>query len=80
MNNYHRQRVGGQPPSRLATIFEIGERVRIVNAPASYGYNGRAGVVEAVDGSQISVRVDEHPADFHCSVFYAEELEREAGS
>jgi len=51
--------------------------VRIVNAPASYGYNGRAGVVEAIDGSQISVRVDEHPADFHCSIFYVEELERE---
>ena len=80
MSNYHRQRVGSPQPGRRGAVFEVGERVRIVNAPASYGYNGRAGVVEAIDGAQISVQVDEHPADFHCSVFYAEELEREVES
>ena len=76
MSNNHQRRAGSLQPTRLAA-FEVGERVRIVNAPASYGDNGRAGVVEAIDGSQISVRVDEHPADFRCDTFYAEELERE---
>lgn len=80
MSNYHQRRAGSQPPTRLAAPFTVGERVRIVKAPASYGYNGRAGVVEAIDGAQISVRVDEAPADFQCSTFYVEELEREAGS
>jgi hypothetical protein len=61
----------------MAAALAVGERVRIVNAPASYGYNGRVGVIEAIDGSQICVRVDEHPADFRCSIFYVEELERE---
>ena len=64
----------------MALALIVGDRVRIVNAPASYGYNGRTGVIEVIDGAQISVRVDEHPADFHCSTFYAEELEREVGS
>ena len=76
MSNNHQQRASSMQPIRRAT-FEVGERVRIVNAPASYGYNGRAGVVAAIDGSQISVRVDKHPDDFHCDIFYAEELERE---
>ena len=80
MNNYRQRRAGIWPAQRMDAALAIGERVRIVNAPASYGYNGRAGVVEAIDGSQISVRVDEHPADFHCSVFYVEELERELPS
>jgi hypothetical protein len=79
MRNYHQRRAGSLQPTRLVA-FEVGERVRIVNAPASYGYNGRAGVVEAIDGSQISVRVDEHPADFRCGIFYAEELEREVAA
>ena len=77
MNNSYQRRAGIQPPKRMVAALAVGERVRIVNAPASYGYNGRAGVVEAIDGSQISVRVDEHPADFRCSIFYVEELERE---
>ena len=80
MNNYHQRRAGIQPPKRMVAALVVGERVRIVNAPESYGYNGRAGVVEAIDGSQISVRVDEHPADFRCSIFYVEELERELAS
>lgn len=80
MSNYHQRRAGGRQLPRLVAAFEVGERVRIVNAPASYGYNGRAGVVESIDGSQISVLVDEHPADFHCSTFYVEELEREVVS
>ncbi len=80
MNNYHQRRARIHPPKRLVAALVVGERVRIVNAPTSYGYNGRAGVVEAIDGSQISVRVDEHPADLHCTVFYIEELEREETS
>lgn len=80
MSNYHPQRAGSQQPTRRVVTFEVGERVRIVNAPSSYGYNGRSGVVEAIDGSQISVQADEHPADFRCSIFYAEELEREGAS
>ena len=63
MRNYHQRRAGILPPKRIAAALAVGERVQIVNAPASYGYNGRAGVVEAVDGSQISVRVDKHPAE-----------------
>jgi hypothetical protein len=80
MSNYHQPRAGGRPAAQGNVAFVVGERVRIVKAPASYGYNGRAGLVEAIDGSQISVLVDEHPADFRCSVFYAEELEREVGT
>jgi hypothetical protein len=77
VSNYHQPRAGSRPAAQAGATFVVGERVRIVNAPTSYGYNGRAGLVEAIDGSQISVLVDEHPADFRCSVFYAEELERE---
>lgn len=61
----------------MAAVFEVGERVRIVNAPASYGYNGRTGIVVGIDGTNISVMVDEHPDDMRCTTFYAEELERE---
>jgi ribosomal protein L21E len=80
MSNYHQRRAGILPLKQMVAALVVGERVRIVNAPASYGYNGRTGVVEAIDGSQISVRVDEHPADFRCSIFYIEELEREVTS
>ena len=59
--------------------FVVGERVRIVRAPASYGYNGRIGIVVAVSGTEISVEVDEHPADTRCTTFYAEELEHDTG-
>ncbi len=79
MSNHHQRRASSMQPLHIAA-FEVGERVRLVNAPASYGYNGRVGVIEAIDGSQISVRVDEHPADFRCSIFYVEELEREVAS
>ena len=75
MNNYHQPRAGIHPQKRMVASFVVGERVRIVNAPTSYGY--KAGVVEAIDGSQISVRLDEHPADLRCNVFSIEELERE---
>ena len=77
MSHNHQRHAGIQPSKHLAAALVVGERVRIVNAPASYGYNGRVGVIEAIDGSQISVRVDEPPADFRCSIFYIEELERE---
>ena len=80
MNNLHQRRAGIRPPQRMVAALVVGERVRIVNAPTSYGYNGRAGVVESIDGSQISVRVGEHPADFRCNIFYIEELEREETS
>jgi hypothetical protein len=61
----------------MAAAFVVGERVRIVNAPGSYGYNGRTGIVVGVDGTQINLMVDEHPDDMYCTAFYAEELERE---
>lgn len=77
MSNYHRQRIGGRTPAPSGASFAVGERVLIVRAPGSYGYNGRAGVVQAVDGTQITLLVDEHPTDIHCSIFYAEELEHE---
>ena len=80
MSNYREPRPSSRPAAKSNAAFAAGERVRIVNAPASYGYNGRAGLIEAIDGSQISVLVDNHPADFRCSVFYVEELEREVGS
>jgi ribosomal protein L21E len=78
VNNYHQRRPGLRPAARLATAFVVGERVRIVHAPTSYGYNGRAGIVIGIDGNQISLLVDEHPPDMRCTTFYAEELEREA--
>ncbi len=77
MNNYRQRHTGIGPSKRMMAALAVGERVRIVNAPASYGYNGRAGVIDAIDGLQISVRVDEHPADCRCNIFYIEELERE---
>jgi len=77
VNNYHQRRPGIRQETPMAAAFMVGERVRIVNAPASYGYNGRAGTVVAIGGAQISVMVDEHPADMRCTAFYAEELERE---
>jgi ribosomal protein L21E len=77
MNNNHRRRPGIQPTSHACTTFVPGERVRIVKAPASYGYNGRTGIVIGVAGVQVSVMADTHPADIQCTTFYAEELERE---
>ena len=77
VNNYHQRRPSLRQQTHIATGFVVGERVRIVNAPTSYGYNGRAGIVVRVDGAQISVMVDEHPADMRCTAFYVEELERE---
>jgi hypothetical protein len=80
MNNYHQRRSGIGPAPHASAPFAIGERVRIVKAPASYGYNGRAGIVIGVVGNQISMTVDSHPSDMHCTTFYAEELERESAS
>jgi hypothetical protein len=79
VSNYH-QRPASERATRAAATFVVGERVRIVNAPASYGYNGRAGIVVAIAGPQISVMADEHPIDIRCTTFYAEELERETRS
>jgi ribosomal protein L21E len=78
MSNSHQRRPGIRPATRVAAAFAVGERVRIVNAPVSYGYNGRAGIVVAIAGGQISVLVDEPPSDMRCTTFYTEELEREA--
>jgi hypothetical protein len=78
MSNNQQRRPDIRPATPVATAFVVGERVRIVHAPASYGYNGRAGIVVEIDGPQISVMVDEHPTDMHCTTFYTEELEREA--
>jgi ribosomal protein L21E len=80
MNNHHQRRSGIPPAPRVATIFMVGERVRIVNAPTAYGYNGRAGIVVDISGDHISVAVDEHPVDIRCTTFYPEELEREVPS
>ena len=79
MSNYVQRRAGIREATRTA-VFAVGERVRIVNAPTSYGYNGRVGVVAAIDGTQISVMTDEHPTDLRCTTFYPEELEAEARS
>lgn len=79
MSNRHPLRASA-PPARQSAAFEVGERVRIIAAPASYGYNGRAGVVESIDGAQVSVRIDEHPANVRCSTFYTEELEHESAA
>lgn len=73
------RRFAGRQAPLPGDAFVVGERVRIVRAPASYGYNGRIGIVVAVSGTEISVEVDEHPADTHCTTFYTEELERETG-
>jgi ribosomal protein L21E len=77
MSNPHQRRSGIWPANQVAITFAVGERVRIVHAPTSYGYNGRAGIVTGIDGAQINVIVDEHPVDMSCTTFYAEELERE---
>lgn len=60
-----------------AVPLVVGQRIRIVHSPASYSYNGRVGVIEAISGDMITVQVDEHPTDVHCTIFYVEELERE---
>lgn len=59
------------------TTFTVGQRIRIVHSPASYAYNGRVGLITAISGEAISVQVDEHPTDSHCTTFYPEELELE---
>ena len=80
MNDHYKRRFGIPPARRVAVVFAVGERVRIVNAPTAYGYNGRAGIIVDISGDHISVAVDEHPADIRCTTFYPEELEREATS
>jgi hypothetical protein len=77
VNNSYQRRPRIWQETRKAAAFAIGERVRIVHAPASYGYNGRAGIVVGIEGVQISVMVDDHPIDMRCTTYYAEELERE---
>ena len=61
----------GRPSSRHLPLFVVDYAIRA-------WYNGRTGIVVGIDGVQISVMVDEHPADMHCTTFYAEELECEA--
>lgn len=80
MSEYYQRRFGFSQASQATTRFVVGQRVRIMHAPESYGYNGRAGVIVAISGKQISVLVDEQPADMRCTTFYAEELEPEAVS
>jgi hypothetical protein len=80
MNKYHQRQSGIWPATRRAAAFAVGERVRIVHAPTSYGHNGRTGIVVTIADTQISVVVDEPPADYRCTTFYTEELEREAAS
>ena len=77
MSNYYQRRPALRPARPAAPTFAIGERVRIVQAPESYGYNGRTGSIVGLDGAQIIVLVDEHPVDMRCTTFYAEELEPE---
>ena len=79
MSNPRQRHPGLRPANQAAHTFAIGERVRVVHAPESYGYNGRAGTVMGIDGTQITVDVDEHPADMCCTTFYPEELASEAG-
>jgi hypothetical protein len=67
-----RPHVGTAP--NLPPLFAPGDRVLVVGAPASYGYNGRTGTVVTVDGPQIHVRVDQPPGDMSCTTFYPEEL------
>ncbi|HWQ14847.1 MAG TPA: hypothetical protein VNL77_18755 [Roseiflexaceae bacterium] len=76
MGHYDQRRPRSRPPSRDLTQFTVGERVAIVGAPASYGYNGRVGTIIAIDGIQIRVQVDDPPGDMTCSTFYQEELVR----
>ena len=78
MNNTPQRRSAFRRANLVAPTFAVGERVRIVNAPSSYGYNGRVGLVIGIEGTQINVIVDEHPSDMRCTTFYAEELERES--
>jgi ribosomal protein L21E len=80
MIDYHHRQSGIWPTTGVARAFAVGERVRIVHAPTSYGYNGRVGIIVGIDDAQISVAVDEPPADLRCTTFYAEELERETRS
>lgn len=63
----------GTAPDALPP-FVVGDRVLVVGAPASYGYNGRTGTVVTVDGPQIYVEVDQPPGDMSCTTFYPEEL------
>lgn len=71
------RRGNGQVAAPNAPTFVVGQRIRIVRSPASYAYNGRVGLITAISGEAISVLVDEHPTDSHCSTFYPEELELE---
>lgn len=59
---------------RPAAHFAVGDRVVIVGAPGSYGYNGRAGTVIGVDGAAVDVTVDDPPDDIVCTRFFCEEL------
>ncbi|MFO7168387.1 MAG: hypothetical protein DIU80_010215 [Chloroflexota bacterium] len=74
MRHYDQRRKRYGPAAQAQTVFRVGDQVSIVRAPLSYVYNGRAGVVVAVDGQHIHVQVEDPPGDMACTVFYAEEL------
>lgn len=74
MRSYDQRQPRFGPPARATTSFAVGQRVRIVGAPDSYGYNGCTGTVVAIDGSHIHVQVDDPPGDMRCTTFYREEL------
>lgn len=76
MQPFFRRKSNG--PSAINPVtFSVGQRIRIVRSPASYAYNGRTGVITAISGEAITVLVDEHPMDSHCTTFYPEELDFE---
>jgi hypothetical protein len=77
MHPFSRRRSSRQSASIKPKIFVVGQRIRIVRSPASYSYNGRGGRITAISGETISVLIDEHPTDSHCTTFYPEELELE---
>lgn len=74
MSFSHQRRSLSRSLRPTATRFMVGQRVCIVGAPESYGYNGRTGTIVAIDGFQVSVDVDDPPDDMNCTTFYYEEL------
>jgi hypothetical protein len=74
MHHYDQRWPRWRAPSPVEARFAVGERVCIVGAPESYGYNGCVGTIVAIDGVQIHVQVDDPPGDMTCTTFYREEL------
>jgi hypothetical protein len=80
VTNYQQWLADYLRPTRVATADVVGERMRSRHAAPSHSDNRRAGISVATADAQISILLDEHPADFGCTTFYAKELEREAAS